>query len=141
MCPLVFKINESGQGLGTSLLAALKALVLQAPIDATTGTVGQTMGENGESLPAGHTTADFIKMIVPQSATPPTGFPPPTMDATAFHGVIPGTTVLFDVHAYNDFVQPTAQPQVFRATIRIFGDRCGTDLDNRDVLVVVPAGL
>jgi len=115
--------------------------VLQAPIDVTTGTVGKTMGENNEPLPTGTTTANFIKAIIPDSATPPTGFPAPTMDATAFHNVIPGTTVRFNVRAYNDFVQPTGQPQLFKANIRIFGDRCGTDLDNRDVFVVVPPGL
>jgi hypothetical protein len=141
VCPLVFKIQENGSGLGNSLVAALKALVLQAPIDVTTGTVGRTMGENNEPLPAGTTTANFIKAIIPDSATPPTGFPAPTMDATAFHNVIPGTTVRFNVRAYNDFVPPTAQPQLFKANIRIFGDRCGTDLDNRDVFVVVPPGL
>jgi hypothetical protein len=141
LCPLVFRVSETGQGLGASLVAALKALVLSAPIDVTTGRMGLTSGEHGEVVPAGHTTADFLKAIVPNSATPPAGYPAPTMDAQAFHGVTPGTTVRFDVRAYNDFVPPTGQAQLFRATIRIFGDRCGTDLDHRDVFIVVPPDL
>src|SRR5262249_31941543 len=64
-CPLVFQISESGQGLGTSLVAALQALVLQAPIDVTSGAIGRTMGENGETLPPGHTTAELVKAIIP----------------------------------------------------------------------------
>jgi hypothetical protein len=122
------------------LVAAMQALVQSAPIDVTTGTTGRSQGESGEPIPSPHTTADFIKAIVPNSATPPPGYPDPTMDGTAFHGVIPGTTVRFDIRAFNDFVPATDAAQLFRVTLRIFGDRCGTDLDERDVYVVVPAG-
>jgi len=55
-----------------------------------------------------------------------------------FLGVSGGTPVCFDViPSMNRTVEPTSEPQVFRAEIRLEGDGT-TLLDSREVLFVVP---
>jgi hypothetical protein len=41
------------------------------------------------------------------------------------------------VRAFNDFVPQTADAQIFRAVIRVVAGGC-TDLDQREVLILVP---
>jgi hypothetical protein len=54
-----------------------------------------------------------------------------------FTGVLPGTVVRFTIEARNDVVMETAEPQVFHARIKIRAGGCA-DLDERDVIIVVP---
>jgi hypothetical protein len=110
--------------------------------DVVTEVVGETEGINGEALPPGTTTADFIVSVTPVSfikpADPP-GLPDPIIDVDimGFRGVTPGTTVTFDVTAYNDFVAPGPVAKFFEATIRVLAGGC-TPLDERKVLILVP---
>ncbi len=55
-----------------------------------------------------------------------------------FPDVPSGTRVCFDIVVkQNDTVNPTTEPQVFRATIRVLGDGF-TELDSRQVFFLVP---
>ncbi len=139
LCPLVFRVDENGTGLGTHVVTGIKMLTRFATFDVNTEKVGETMSTTGVPLASG-TTADFIKAITPVSFTlppPPPNLPDPTFDATSFQNVTPGTIVNFDVTAFNDFVEPTNEPQIFRATIRVLAGGC-TDLDEREVFILVP---
>lgn len=140
LCPLVFKVDSNGMGLGGSVVTGLQMLTRFAAFDVVTETDGETEGINGEALPAGTTTADFIRSVIPDSFVkppPPPNLPDPTFDTVGFQNVTPGTVVSFDVTAYNDFVEGTEYAQFFRATIRVLAGGC-TDLDQREVLILVP---
>ncbi len=141
LCPIVFEMASNGSGLGTNVVTGLRMLTRFATFDVTSVVEGETTDVDGNPLASPHTTADFVRTVTPTSFVLPPAPPVvagPTMDALAFHGVTPGTTVSFDVAAFNDFVMPSAQPQVFRARIRVLAGGC-TPLDVRDVLVLVPA--
>lgn len=140
LCPLVFKVDSNGSGLGESLVTGIEMLTRYAAFDVFTEMEGVTEGTNGEPLPASTTTADFIKEVVPdsfQKPPPPPELPDPTMDTQYFYGVTPGTIVKFNVVAYNDFVEGTEKPQIFRAVIRVLAGGC-TALDEREVFILVP---
>jgi len=140
LCPLVFWVSSSGTGMGDQIITGLKMLTRFATFDATSERVGNTTDIDGNPLPNGHTTADFITAVTPNSATVPAAPPvitPPTFDATTFYDVTPGTVVRFDVVAYNDFIEGTSEGQIFRAVIRVLAGGC-TPLDERDVLILVP---
>ncbi len=140
LCPLVFKVDSNGMGLGGSVVTGLQMLTRFAAFDVVTETVGETEGLAGEVLPSGTTTADFIVSVVPDSFVkppPPPNLPEPTMDAVGFQNVTPGTVVRFQVTAFNDFVKGTDQAQFFRATVKVLAGGC-TDLDAREVLILVP---
>lgn len=85
-----------------------------------------------------NTTASFIDAVVPTRGIPmmPEGFD--SMDATTFYNVAPSTRVYFRVDFNNDFQMGTDTAQVFRAEIVVLG-RAGSEVDSRDVFVVVPA--
>jgi hypothetical protein len=111
-----------------------------ATFDATSEKQGVIVDINGNPLPTPHTTADFIQSITPVGSTVPPAPPvisPPTFDSTTFFDVTPGTEVQFDVVAYNDFIEPTNQGQIFRATITVLASGC-TPLDQREVIILVP---
>ncbi len=58
--------------------------------------------------------------------------------ADTFRDVEGGTRVCFDIYVkQNDTVMPTADPQLFRATLTVLGDGF-TPLDERDVFFLVP---
>jgi len=140
LCPLVFKVDSNGIGLGGSVVTGLQMLTRFGAFDVVTETEGETAGINGEPLPAGKTTADFLRSVVPDSfekPPPPPNLPDPTFDTVGFQNVTPGTVVRFGVTAYNDFVEGSDKAQFFRATIRVLAGGC-TDLDQREVLILVP---
>ncbi len=140
LCPLVFRVNTDGTGVSTSVVTGIQMLTRFATFDVTSQTTGVMTDTNGNPLPAGYTTANFIKSVMPATYTlppPPPVLPNPTYDATTFHNVTPGTQVGFNVDAFNDFVMQTDQPQIFRANIQVLAGGC-TPLDQRDVLILVP---
>jgi len=111
-----------------------------ATFEAVTEKDGELTGLSGELLPPDRTTADFILSVIPHSfikAPPPPELTDPIVGATSFLNVTPGTRVLFQVRAYNDFVKSTSDAQIFRATIRVLAGGC-TDLDAREVLILIP---
>lgn len=140
LCPVVFKVRTDGTGVNQSIVSGIQTLASFGAFDVPTDKQGQTTDANGNPLPAGHTTADFIKAVTPTSFTVPAsppGLPTPTFDTTTFHNVAPGTTLSFNVNAFNDVVPQTSQPQLFRVTIRALAGGC-TPLDTHSVLILVP---
>jgi hypothetical protein len=140
LCPVVFDVSPTGTGVSTNIVTGIQMLTRFATFDVPTDRQGVATDINGNALPMGHTTVDFIKAVTPTSFVlppPPPVLPNPTFDATTFHNVTPGTQVSFAVNAYNDFVMQTDQAQIFRATIRVLAGGC-TPLDQRDVLILVP---
>lgn len=141
-CPLVFKVSASGQGLGAQVVQGITNLTRFAPFDVSIEKIGQPAGDNGATLPAGRTTADFITEVTPDSGVAPPGppaLPAPKIsaDGKGFTRVVPGSSLSFRVSVRNDLVMPTSQPQLFRATLRIRAGGCA-DLDERQVLILVP---
>ena len=140
LCPLVFRTDGSGNGLGAHIVNGIRMLTRFAAFDVTSEKQGVGTDVDGNALPSPHTTADFIKQITPTGfmlpPAPPV-VPNPTFDTTTFRNVTPGTRVQFDVRALNDFVPQTQDAQIFRATIRVLAGGC-TALDQREVLILVP---
>jgi Integrin beta chain VWA domain len=140
LCPVVFRVQSNGTGLGTNIVTGIQMLTRFATFDVLRVVMGLATDVDGNALPGGHTTADFLKTIAPVSYVlppPPPVLPPPTFDATTFHGVTPGTQVTFTIDAFNDFVPQVDHAQIFRATIQVLAGGC-TPLDQRDVLILVP---
>ncbi|HEY1817810.1 MAG TPA: hypothetical protein VGG74_35960 [Kofleriaceae bacterium] len=142
LCPLVFRVSTLGTGVGTSVSTGIEMLTRFALFDVPTEEQGVTTDIDGNMLPGGHTTADFLKSVVPSSymlPPPPPNVPPPTIDANGiqFDGVTPGTKVTFTINAFNDFVPQTNVAQVFSATIEVLAGGCNV-LDSRSVLILVP---
>jgi hypothetical protein len=140
LCPVVFWAHQDGTGVSDSIVTGVQMLTRFATFNVPTDREGLATDINGVPLPAGHTTADFLKAIPPKSFVlppPPPALPNPTFDTTTFYNVTPGTQVTFDVDAFNDFVPQTNDAQIFKATIKVTASGC-TPLDQRDVLILVP---
>lgn len=136
VCPLVFDVRTDGTGLGEIIVDAIRQLASLSTLDISAIPLGEPDGVQGEVLPAGTDTADFIQSI---TAEPP---PPPgaTIDGDVFRGVVPGSTVEFRLTARNDFVPHISVPQLFTIDIHVLGDAV-TVLDVRKVYVVVPPAI
>ncbi len=139
MCSLIFRINSSGSGLGTSVVSAIRALTNFAVID-----VGANINDDtGDAVDA---VAAFVDHIAANPAAPvPCGQGLTAIDGgdpdsflDTFVDVYPGTTACFDVFPkMNTTVQPLQTPQMFTATITVYGDNV-TELDTRRVYFLVP---
>jgi hypothetical protein len=132
-CPVVFDVETDGSGLSTLIVDAIEQLTTLAELDVSTRKIGKLEGERGEVLPDGTTTANFLKSITPVPP-PPAGA---TIDGDIFRSVQPGSTVTFELDAYNDFVPHTTKDQLFTIDIQVLGDGV-TVLDTRKVFVIVP---
>jgi hypothetical protein len=139
VCPMSFQAQFNGVGVATSFGTAIQLLAAYGQFGVTRVWSGVPDDVDGMPLPDGTTSADFIKAVTPldHGPVPLPGAPDPTLGDTAFENVIPNTDVIFEVRAFNDFVEQTAAPRVFEATIRVLADDCG-DLDERTVLILVP---
>lgn len=138
-CPLVYRVNFDGSGLGAGLLDGVQNLAAYAAFDVTTQVTGDTEDANGLPLPPGTSTADFILSVTPLEAgmVPLPGAPDPTLTEDAFLDVIPNTPVTFTVEAFNSFLPQGPQPRLFVAEITVLADGC-SDLDTRQVFILVP---
>jgi hypothetical protein len=132
-CPLVFDVQTDGSGLSTLIVDAIQQLATLADLDVSTRALGKTRGELAEALPDGTTTANFIQAIVPVPP-PPAGA---SIEGNVFKTVHPGSSVTFELDAYNDFVPATDKDQLFTIRIQVLGDGV-TVLDTRTVFVIVP---
>jgi len=134
--PIVFGPGMGGiAGVAAAVVDAITTIAGQSRQDITTRVVADPMAMG---LPAGRTTAHFIRAVVPVRGEPamPTGFD--RMDATTFYNVSPTTRVTFRADFYNDFVEGGMSARLFTATIEVLG-RGGTVVDTRPVFIVVPA--
>jgi len=139
LCPMVYRVDFSGNGVGESMTDGVVMLANYAPFSVTTVVSGLDVDEAGAPLPPGFNTADFIKSVVPlwHGPVPLPGVPDPILTPDAFENVVPNTPVTFNVEALNDFIPRTDQARLFSATISVLADSCG-DLDERDVFILVP---
>jgi hypothetical protein len=129
LCPLTFDMQFGGTGVDQQLVDAVEALVTFGTIDISAIPVADAY-----ELPAVDT-SQFITAITPVPPAPPGS----SIDGDVFKDVLPGTPVVFRVHARNTFVESRTEAQLFRVTIRIMGDAV-TVLDERDVYIVIPGG-
>ncbi len=138
MCPLTFTAELDGGGVDTSIVAGVEMISRYAPIDVNGASEGDANDVDGVALPSG-TTADFIKVVAPQSSGPGPipGAADPVLTPAAFENVIPSTEVTFSVEAFNDFVPQTDEPQLFVATVRALANGCSS-LDAHEVYILVP---
>jgi hypothetical protein len=111
-------------------------------IETLTGGVAQDVTTRTENVPMNPDDFDarlFIKAITPLEGTymgvVGTGYD--SKDDVAFYGVIPGTTVEFEVDFFNDVREPAATAEIFRALIIVVGNGVA-DLDSRNVYIIVP---
>ncbi len=149
VCPMVYKVDSEGNGLGALVADAITKLVSFGGYDDGTNLVGSSGDQSTPPvpLPTGHTTADFLtpvgsaRGVTPLDSMPAVGTVdgPVSIDTTknAFLSVQPGTLLRFTVRVYNDFVEPTNEPQFFKATIEVVGNGAAL-LDSRDVFILVP---
>jgi len=146
--PLVFDIGSEGERLDTSVVDAIVSLTKDVPFDVDTYTLDEPDGytEPGwEEIDA----RCFIKKRIPQPGwEPPPGYTYEQAvafyDQSAFYLVLPGTKVTFKVQ-FQNYVDETKNcydgdyiARVFLAKIVVRGDGV-TDLDTREVVIVVPA--
>ncbi len=133
--PVVFGPGRAVAAASAQIVEAVTRLAGSSRQDITTRTVADA---TAMGLPAGRTTAEFVRAVVPLRGEPdmPEGYA--RRDMTTFFGVSPTTRVIFNVDFYNDFVEGGATATLFRATIEVLG-RGGTVVDTRPVFIVVPA--
>ncbi len=135
--PLVFDIGADGAGLSDTVVDAVAELVGGTPQDVT------ARAENRPPNPDDFDATRFIDGIVPvegyrgaASGEMP-GVTYTARDDATFYGVMPGTLVEFLVRFENDVREAGTEAEIFRARIRVIGNRT-TTLDARDVYIVVP---
>lgn len=138
MCPLIFTIDSSGNGLGNAVAKAVEVLVgfgvldvgadpIDDPADAVDAVVEFVDRVEANTMAGTPCAMGLIAIDTDADGTSDT-----------FQDVQPGTTVCFDViPKMNTTVMATAVPQMFKATIVVSGDGV-TTLDTRDVFFLVP---
>ncbi len=148
ICPLVYSVNDTGSGLGTSIDSAIGDLTTfvnfgtlhtEARDDPATSSVDER-GFFVRGIPVSYDRATctaapaFADRLT--AGTPPTVMPDGTLDS--FTGVSPGCLVSFQIVARNDgFVAAACADQIFNVPIIVVGD--GTvEADRRQIIVRVP---
>ncbi len=134
--PLVF--NGFGNGAATAIENGIRTLALGLPLDIN----AVTTDDPADTVDA---VASFVAHIETlQLGTPACANGLNDIDTNAdsfddkFLQVRTGTPVCWKVVSKpNTTVMPTAEPQLFRATVTVFGDGV-TELDTRDVYFLVP---
>lgn len=134
--PLVY--DAAGGEVSDAIIEGIGTLVGGTPQDVTTTT------ENVAGNPDDVDARGFIKSIVTVEGYSRDGVPGArpgisytSRDESTFYGVVPGTLVDFAVDFHNDFVEPPATTQIYRATIVVMGNGVAR-LDERQVFIVVP---
>lgn len=141
--PIYFRINSNGTGLGENLVTAVEQLTRNVPIRVDAIAENDPTNPGGvnavdafilrlETNTSGATVEGRVCTMLPTGDEDGDGFP------DHYPRVFPGTPVCFDIIPQpNQTVPATSEPQIFRARIRVIGDRF-TPLDQREVLFLVP---
>ncbi len=143
--PLVFAIDGSGAGLGTSVVDAVAQLATGVPLEFST----RARDDESDAVDA----TVFIDRIVPNTVGGVADPEDPTVMCVGgldtinndsdpyedvFEGVEPGTPVCFDVTAaQNDTVPPIDVPQLYVVYIDVIGNGV-TVLDTRELYFLIP---
>jgi len=111
--PFVFSISDTGTGLSTAVVDAVRDLANYSRMDVSAVAVDNpataAIDERG-----------FVNSITAVSY--PAGRCTGISGGTVFTACLPGTTVNFRVTFRNDFVMPTMVPQVFDFWVQVLGD-------------------
>lgn len=132
VCPLVFDVDGTGEGLSEQLVDGIVALIDELRFDSVTASlVADPLGfvQAIEALPSTKSNAPTVADQLPASM--PDGI------AETFLGVRSGSTLRFSVRLRNDRIAPTDVEQRFRLTLQVVGD--GLLLGEQMLRVVVPA--
>jgi len=148
LCPLVYSVDTSGGGLGTSIDTAISDLTTfvnfstlhtEARDDPATAAVDET-GFFVRGIPVSYdpatcgTVPAFADRLTP--GVPPTLTPDGALDS--FTGVDPGCLVSFQIVVVNDgVVAATCADQIFNVPIIVIGDDTA-EADRRQIIVRVP---
>lgn len=118
--------DSAGGSVGTAIVDGIVDLVGAETQDVTS----QQIDDPADAVDA----TRFIQAVRPVRATRATRF-----DDVTFYGVAGGTTITFEVTFRNDFLPEETFVQIFQAQIEVHDVPGMTQLDIRDVYIVVPA--
>lgn len=123
--PLVFDINPDGTGLSEQVVSAVTRLVNEVRLDVSARAVDPD-GSGGASL---------VRAVRPREAMPMANIS--RIEGNVFFGVVPGTTLRFDLEI--DRARIVRRRTAQRFTIRVeFLDAGRPTLGSRDLVIVVP---
>lgn len=128
--PMVYQIGGDGSGLSTSVVRSISDLAegsrmnitLRVNDDPATTSVDERLFV--KSITATPTAETLARCLLPQPSD-------------WFYACLPGTNATFTVEFRNNFITPTASPQVFNFSIETFGDGAYL-LSTTTVRIVVP---
>jgi len=143
--PLVFSVSGSGLGLGLQVVGAVQTLSGNVPVNVSIS----PRDDPSDDIDATY----FIGQILPSTTggvedpmNPgffcESGLGTQDVDGDTFPDIfvdiIPGTVICFHMSVNeNDIIEPTEDPQTFKAFFEIMGDEI-TILDTRQVIFMVP---
>ena len=132
--PLVLVLRGGFESVATEIIDAVAAIA-QSNAQDVTARIEPDAAER--RLPAGRTTADFVRAVTALRGVPeaPAGYA--RREAATFYGVNPATRLVFGLELQNTFYDPAAAGEVFLVTLVVTG-RSGSELDRREVRFVVP---
>lgn len=125
--PLVFDIGSRGDRIGGEIVAAVRRVAEEVPLDVD-AFVEDVPGDGVDAL-------EIVRGIVAASATPPSGVV--SIDGNRFTGVRPGTVLTFTLELDASGLPPSPERRVFPARV-IFRESGRSRIDVRDILIVVP---
>jgi hypothetical protein len=140
-CPLVFQAKTDGTGVGSSVVSAIIALSVGATFDVTAIPSNDPTNVDATGTPVDATKfIAKIRAMAEGDATAGCNSHAVNPASDTFLGVTVGTPVCFEITAaQNDLVQPSDQPQFFRAYVAVVGVPGAVKLeDPRQVLFLVP---
>ena len=139
-CRLNF-LHSNGTGVSTGIVNAIKAISVGSQFDVTAKAVNDATNANGVDA------TKFIKALRARDEGDPANNCPAhaATDSNGdgikdtFTAVVVGTPVCFEIiPAINTTVPPSKVPQFYKALINVVGVQGNVQLDNREVLFLVP---
>ena len=134
-------MSTFGTGVSTSVVTGIELLTRFAMFDLPTEEHGVTTDIDGNMLPAGHTTADFLSGHAVELRAAAAAAERTDADVRReriqFDGVTPGTQVTFTSSRSTTSCRRPNVAQIFLATIKVLAGGCNV-LDSRSVLILVP---
>lgn len=125
--PRVFDIGGGGAGIGTEIIEAVQFVASELPLDVDAVV---------EDIPGDEVDADLVlRGMRAVSADPPENVD--RIEGDTFFGVVPGTSLTFEITVDASGLPPSAERRVFPARI-IFRASGRSRLDVREIEIVVP---
>lgn len=125
--PLVFDIGSRGDRIGTEIVAAVRRVAEEVPLDVSAD-VEDVPGDGVDAL-------EIVRGIRASSATPPDGVM--SIEGNQFVGVRPGTRLTFTLELDASGLTPSPEARVYPARV-IFRESGRSRIEVRDIVIVVP---